>query len=304
MQADQMTEDNFMTTNWRVQVQIGKAKAEGEINNRFFNQDIFNSGVPLRFKAAPAEGVAKHMVKLAEGSYYFPFNTITSFGSNQDDYKNMNLHDFTLMNKFGANSVTFTFLDVAQNWRYEDALSSLTSRWSLARNNRNSHITLAFEKVRKYAKKARIAIEDIDAANKSNAEKKAMHEKRISEQKKVVQTLTNEVTVANEKLIKASQELVTVENTLKTERQKRKKLVIEKENLKLNIKLLKEKISTEELLKKLEKEMNDAKAKAEYWLKGSVYHRVVSEAEKADLMKVILDDATFDKRVAGYFSPQ
>merc|ERR1712146_658074 len=153
MQADQMTEDNFMTTNWRVQVQIGKAKAEGEINNRFFNQDIFNSGVPLRFKAAPAEGVAKHMVKLAEGSYYFPFNTITSFGSNQDDYKNMNLHDFTLMNKFGANSVTFTFLDVAQNWRYEDALSSLTSRWSLARNNRNSHITLAFEKVRKYAKK-------------------------------------------------------------------------------------------------------------------------------------------------------
>merc|ERR1712003_612736 len=125
---------------------------------------------------------------------------------------------------------------------------------------------MAFEKVRKYAKKARIAIEDIDAANKSNAEKKAMHEKRISEQKKVVQTLTNEVTVANEKLIKASQELVTVENTLKKERQNRKKLVIEKENLEKNIKMLKEKISTDELLKKLEKEMNDAKALAEYWL--------------------------------------
>merc|ERR1712084_96647 len=123
------------------------------------------------------------------------------------------------------------------------------------------------------------------------AEKKKKLETKITEKKKEVQTLTNEVTEANNKFIKASGELATVETKLANEKSKRSKLVIERNNLEANIKLLKGDVKPEEVLNKLKKKMEDS-------LKGSVYHRVVSEGEKSELMKIILDDAKFDERVA------
>merc|ERR1712045_846212 len=222
-------------------------------------------------------------IKYSDNTYYIPFNTVVGQAYADEHSSSGNtMIQMTVQNKSGYGALNVVFTEAKYDDHSETYLGNMASDWMNARNVRNNFVRTQFKNVKTAALEA-----------KTNIQKK-----------KEVQTLTNEVTEANNKFIKASGELATVETKLANEKSKRSKLVIERNNLEANIKLLKGDVKPEEVLNKLKKKMEDSLKEADYWLKGSVYHRVVSEGEKSELMKIILDDAKFDERVAGYFSPQ
>jgi hypothetical protein len=307
MELDDSVYEKYQQTNFKVSLQIGGAKAEGNLaNTMFFTKPeiIFKSGIPFTFKTAPAAGVAKHLIKYSDNTYYIPFNTWTGRAFAEEHSTGKTYIPITLNNKHGYSDLSIVFTESNYNETAENYLGSMINAWSSARGNRKNHINTAFDTVKSAAFSAKQNIQKIKDIKDTDAQKKKKLEDQITEKKKEVQTLTNEVTEANTKFVKASGELATVETKLSNEKSKRAKLVIERNNLEANIKLLKGDVKPEEVLKKLKEKMDESLKQAEYWLKGSVYHRVVSEGEKSELMKIILDDAKFDERVAGYFSPQ
>merc|ERR1712226_711217 len=163
----------------------------------------------------------------------------------------------TLNNKHGFSDLSIVFTESNWNETAENYLGSMINAWSSARGNRKNHINTAFDTVKSAAFSAKQNIQKIKDIKDTDAQKK---------KKKEVQTLTNEVTEANTKFVKASGELATVETKLSNEKSKRAKLVIERNNLEANIKLLKGDVKPEEVLKKLKEKMDESLKQAEYWL--------------------------------------
>lgn len=306
MELDAITQQNYKNTNWKVSIGVNGATAQGELSNTLLYSN-FASGLPFRFKADPPANLAKNMLKYRD-VWYFPWNTISSIGlamgKNGRNKEGIIVNDFNLKNKNGDFSVTFTFTEAIWDTKAMLAFSEIINDWQTKKTNRKSEINTHFKKVQQAAIMAMDTQDQIQKVKDSDEKKKKDLEAKIELKRKTVQTLTNEVTEANQKFVKASQELVTVETKLESERSRRSKLIIEKTNLEENIKILKASVKADEVLAQLKKKMDDSLKLADYWLKGAVYHRVVSEGEKAELMKMILDDAKFDKTVNGYFSPQ
>merc|ERR1712151_1246791 len=309
MEIDDKTLREYKTKNWKVTLEMNDAKAEGEVANTIFyaklETQIFRSGIPFNFKTAPAAGMGKNLIKYSDNTYYIPFNTVVGQAyAGEHSSSGNTMIQMTVQNKSGYGALNVVFTEAKYDDHSETYLGNMASDWMNARNVRNNFVRTQFKNVKTAALEAKTNIQKIKEIKDSDAERKKNWKLKSQKKKRSTNSLTNEVTEANNKFIKASGELATVETKLANEKSKRSKLVIERNNLEANIKLLKGDVKPEEVLNKLKKKMEDSLKEADYWLKGSVYHRVVSEGEKSELMKIILDDAKFDERVAGYFSPQ
>merc|ERR1712224_288822 len=245
-----------------------------------------------------------NLIKYDATTWYIPFNTLTGRPMSMESDNGKSMIHLTVRNKNGSATMDIVFTESKFTDDTEYTFNLMSGDWVKRAGQRKQHINDAFNTVYRAAYQAKRQIDKIQKIKDSDEQKKKDLEAKITAKKKEVQTLTNEVTEANTKFVKASGELATVETRLSNERSKRSKLIIEKQNLEANIKILKGDVKPEEVLKKLKEKMDESLKQADYWLKGSVYHRVVSEGEKSELMKIILDDAKFDERVAGYFSPQ
>merc|ERR1712151_942279 len=224
MEIDDKTLREYKTKNWKVTLEINDAKAEGEVANTIFyaklETQIFRSGIPFNFKTAPAAGIAKNLIKYSDNTYYIPFNTVVGQAYADEHSSSGNtMIQMTVQNKSGYGALNVVFTEAKYDDHSETYLGNMASDWMNARNVRNNFVRTQFKNVKTAALEAKTNIQKIKL------------ETKITEKKKEVQTLTNEVTEANNKFIKASGELATVETKLANEKSKRSKLVIERNNL-------------------------------------------------------------------------
>merc|ERR1712222_250473 len=128
---------------------------------------------------------------------------------------------------------------------------------------------------------------------------KKMMEDAIQDTKNKIKALRADIDKVERELNTASKNLTDTTNSLQVVINKRDKETTVKVSIEKIIASLKASIKTEDAIKKLEADKN-----LKYWLKGSVYHRVISVNEMNDLMATALKDKDFDDKINAFFNPQ
>ena len=294
-----------LAANLPVTLQVEDKKASGESDNTLIKMPHFKSGLPFLFKSAPTE-IAKHLIKLEGNSYYIPFNTISDI-SNGRMPPEENIKpwvDVLINNKNGSFTLKVIFANKKNDFFGKNEIYSILNQWEKFRLARETMIRDEFSRVQSasyYVYKYQL---QIDSATKSDADKKKMMEDAIKDTKKKIEDLIKEINKVEKELNAASKTLTTTTNDLQVLVNKRDKEVGIKLSIEAIIKSLKASIKTEDAIKKLEAEKAGAHTNLTYWLKGSVYHRVISVNEMKDLITIALKDKEFDDKINGYFNPQ
>merc|ERR1712100_958082 len=155
MQMTAATMANYKSTNWDVEVQIGNAKAQGKLANSLVYTN-FQSGIPFIFTSAPAEGVAKHMVKYDKNTWYIPSNTVTKYGFAEKNRRinHVQIQDLSISNKHGTESVDITFTSEPADRNSYKAFNNFSYDWQAIAGTRKSFITRQFQNVWNNAEEA------------------------------------------------------------------------------------------------------------------------------------------------------
>jgi len=294
-----------LSANLPVTLEVDKKKASGESDNTLIKMPHFKSGLPFIFKVAPTD-IAKHLIKLNDNTYYIPFNTISDI-SNGKMPPEENIKpwvDVLINNKNGSYTLKVIFTNKKNDFFGKNEIYSILNQWEKFRLARETMIREEFSRVQSASYYVAKFQAQIDSAKKSDAERKKMMEDAIQDTKNKIKALRADIDKVERELNTASKNLTDTTNSLQVVINKRDKETTVKVSIEKIIASLKASIKTEDAIKKLEADKAEANKNLKYWLKGSVYHRVISVNEMNDLMATALKDKDFDDKINAFFNPQ
>jgi TolA-binding protein len=289
-----------------IKLSSGTTSLECEIDMLMMCSSSFNSGVPLYFKngiSGVPQNLQQNLLKLNDKTYYIPYNTIVVPYSNLDsDTASVS---FSLNNKFGLSQIQIDAkytgrLQMSLLERFLDFVSKLNSCTS----KRKEFIIEKFGEVRAGIFKVLNVQEEIELIKESDVERKNKIEANI----KVIQ---KEITDLEAKLVQLNAQRTQISTTLQkstTEIDILTKQVQTKTTLVISytnqIETLKKSANVDERIKTLETEKAVNLQTLEYWLNGSIFHRIISESEMKEALNLVLDDKKFADNIDNKFYPQ
>ena len=295
--------------NQKVSVQIGTAKVETVLDNVLLGTGSFLSGIPFFFATTPTSPVVtNNMVKFNEKTWYIPFNTISN-ACNVSQANDPNIKNFMtcmLSNKNGPQVLKIFFLELKNQNDFMSKMTVNTSANDISskKQARGSFISKKFGDVGSGLMYTMQFQQSIAQIQKNDADVLAAKKASIEKLKKQIAELTAKLVLLQKQKTTLSSELQTVQTTKSETFNKRQKKVTYRISLEATIKTLESSISTASQITALETTIATALKELEYWLQGSIYHRVINTAEKAGLLAIKNDNTQFDAKINDYFFPQ
>ena len=295
------------TQNQKVSIEVGTSKVEALYDAKLLENGSFLSGIPFFFaSASSAPVVTNNLVKLNANTYYVPFNTISNscyMESSADPSEKIHLICY-LNNKSGASVLKIYFLELAKDRTNQANVSAIANKLQTKQASRKTFISGRYEEVNYSIQDVMWWQKEIKTINDSDAAKKAEKEKRVADLKAQIAKLTAELALLQKSKVTLSGQLQTVQTTKTETFAKRQTLITYKLSLEMTIKTLQTSISTAEQLKALQASIDKALKELDYWLQGSIYHRVINAAEKTTLLAKKNDNKGFQTMVNDFFFPQ
>jgi hypothetical protein len=295
--------------NQKVSVQIGTANVETVLDNVLLGTGSFLSGIPFFFATAPASPViTNNMVKFNEKTWYIPFNTISNACSvsTASDPNVKNYMTCMLSNKSGPQVLKIFFLELnnQNDFMSKMKVNNLASDISSKKQARGSFISKKFGDVGTGVYYVMTFQQKIAQVRQTDAETLAAKKASIEKLKKQIAELTAKLVLLQKQKTTLSSELQTVQTTKSETFNKRQKKITYRISLEATIKTLEGSISPASQITALETTIATALKELEYWLQGSIYHRVINTTEKAGLLAMKNDNSQFEAKINDYFFPQ
>lgn len=291
-----------------VSLEVDNVKVNAVYAADLLKGNSFFSGIPFYFATPPtSEVVTKNMVKLNEKTWYVPFNTISKdceFTPNADTAEKMCL-SCNLQNKSGTPVFKFFFSDMNSDKRKDQMLVSATANVISGKSGeRKTFISNKFGEVADGLWEVTDYQEKIADIKKSDAEIKLRKETSIAKLKKQIAELTAKLALLQKQKTTLSGQLQTVQTTKSETINQRTKKITYRLSIEATIKTLSATISPAEQIKALTAAIEKALKELEYWLQGSIYHRVINATEKASLLAKKSENTVFDTMINDFFFPQ
>jgi hypothetical protein len=290
--------------NYDVTLKVDGQKFPCQLQMTLLNTNSFLSGIPFYTKAAlpdlNSSPILKNFMKLNDNSFYLPFNTIQG-GLNWD----FSFGGFTayLSNNHGSTQLdidfkTFANMDEEQHaFEVYNELDTRRRNRSISNNRHINNLNRALYQVRRAQFK-------IDNIRKSEAEFRKSKMESIAKLKLEIETSEKRLKELSTQKISVSNLLQTSKNSQGEMTIKLKNMTLKKKNMEQTIQTLKSKISSQQIITDLGRKMTGDMDLLKYWIQGSIYHRIITENEKNQLLSSVLDDKKFDSMLNGYFFPQ
>lgn len=287
-----------------VELIFGDSKAAG--TTQPFSTDI-KSGIAIHFNKNPNANVIKNTIRFGNSNtYYVPYNTITSVESVEIDDKDKKFQiKLFLDNNSGPSTAFIKFLDLdSKRSSNRRLVNTYKDQFEVNREQRKSDINSEIRRVKGAGYEILGYQEDIADAKKSDAEIKRKKEEEIKKLEKQIADLKKQIATQTKIVEESSKKLVKVKNTLTTKENEKTTLISKRDATLKSIEILKNNRNTDKAIQALEAAKKTSEDQLKYWLKGSVYHRIISENEMTELIGLVLQDKQFDDKVKGFFHPQ
>lgn len=301
-------DDLAFSNNHRINLSIDAENVDASLDVNLIKSTNFNSGIPIFFSnvaSVASKSIMNNWIKYDEKTYYIPFNTISGVFELLRDMNSVVKTKCYLSNKNGKKPLIIAFKDLSDSVSTNFSIvNAINRKINEKAGSRKAHIQNAFGRVADGIFDSNYFNEQILSINKSDAEIKRKKQENIAKIKKQIADLTATKTALEARKITISQEVQVVQTKISETTNIRIKKIAYKLSIEATIKTLREQISPQETLKKLNDNINSSMNKLKYWLQGSVYHRVISETEMTGLIGMALNDSQFDGKVNDYFFPQ
>ena len=295
-------------TNHNVKISDNNASVLCQMDMALLKANAFASGIPFYF-AQPqnGQGVLSNMIKLSENTWFIPFNTLTSICKlNHDNDPNSTIKiTCDVNNKNGANVLTVSFEGTSStDFMKMMVINQIVMDLDQRQSARKSFISKQFQYVSSAVYMASQIQTQIASIQKSDAEILAAKKASIEKIKKQIAELTAALALLHKQKVALSSQLQSVQTRSSETTNTKSKKISYRLSLESTIKILTGEISSADSIKKLQDSIAANLKELKYWLQGSVYHRVISEAEMTGLLGMINNDSQFDGKINGYFFPQ
>jgi hypothetical protein len=303
---------SVFSRNFPVIIKIGDKEIKTELQMPLLKLGSFLSGIPF-YEKAGVQLTESHMknnfIKLNANTFYLPFNTISNqcyfiggmMNGEPDDYSSLKC---TLSNSSNSNLMMIIyFTEVAMDYMDDQRFMFINQKIGQGQNDRRSFIYNEFYKINSAVYGVGKAQYSIARINKSDADIKKLKIDDINEKKAQLEKLTkylNGLKATKVTLSIALQAIQTKEGDVHKERTTKSTT---KASLEAAILTLKSSMTTQQKLDKMTKEQGENMALLNYWLQGSVFYRLITEAEKGSLIGMV-KAPEFTTKVTDLFFPQ
>ena len=298
--------------NFPVDIKIGYAKSFSTIlQMTLLKTNSFLSGIPFYAKdgVSLTTPVMKNFLKLPNtNTFYIPYNTITegcSFHSNMMDTTELYAKiKCPLNNSNGTAMLVMSFTNIGDDYQSQQKVLLIQQVIDSGKSSRKQMINGELMKVNMAVYGVNNAKGNIESINKSDAEVKKAKIASITALKTELTKLQAELNGLKKKKITLSNDLQNIKTKQNDLSIKKKSKITIKISLLANIETMAGKITSKDIIGDLTKKQADNMDLLKYWLQGSVYHRMITGAEKDALIGLVAKDTQFDTKVTELFFPQ
>jgi hypothetical protein len=313
LQGDKSLEASVYQKNWPVKIRIGTEEFLTELQMPLLKLGSFLAGIPFYEKNGVQMSksvMVKNFLKLNANTFYLPFNTISGqcffmggmMDGSKDDYSSLKC---PMSNANGSNEMmVIYFTEVAGDYMDLQKFMFINQRIGMGQNDRKSFINEVFAKVNSAMYGVMSAQYNIDRINKSDADIKKLKLAGIAEMKVQLEKLLKDLIGLKSRKVVLSAELQTLKTTEANVQKKKTDKSTLKVSLEATIATLKDSMTSAQKIAKMTKEQGENMALLNYWLQGSVYHRMITEVEKGSLIGMVAKNTEFTTKITDLFFPQ